>query len=169
MRRKKKYSKHDLLRIGARPNVVQIVPPRGVMRPRIVHDDETEQDHELLSQPLASPTGPGGAAGFQNVAGSQIPVPQVTNIYLGQFWGDQNLVEAFSKAIVENGYLDPLQQLGLRNGPRNIQRIYQRTSASIQVQPSRTATRRIRCARSSTRDRLAETSTACLCSFCPTE
>ena len=116
MRRKKKYSIQDMRGIGARKNVVQIVPPRSVMRPRIVHDDEAQQDRELLTQPLASPTGPGGAAGFQNVAGSQIQLPEVTNIYLGEFWDDQNLVEAFSKAIVENGYLDPLQQLGYGTG-----------------------------------------------------
>ena len=84
MRRKKKFSIHDMRGIGRRPNVLQIVPPRTVMRPRIVHGDEAEQDHELLSQPLTSPTGPGGAAGFQNVAGSQIPVPEVTNISYGQ-------------------------------------------------------------------------------------
>ena len=105
MRRKKKFSINDMREIGGRPNVLQIVPPRTVMRPQIVHEDEGEQDHELLTQPLASPTGPGGAAGFHNVAGSQIPVPKVTNIYLGQFWGDQNFVEGFSKAIVENGKL----------------------------------------------------------------
>lgn len=116
MRRKKKYSIQDMRGIGARKNVVQIVPPRSVMRPRIVHDDEAQQDRELLTQPLASPTGPGGAAGFQNVAGSQIQLPEVTNIYLGEFWDDQNLAEAFSKAIVENGYLDPLQQLGYGTG-----------------------------------------------------
>ncbi len=69
-----------------------------------------------MTNPLASPTGPGGAAGFSNRAGSQIAVPEVTNIYLGQFWGDRDFVEGFSKAVVENGYLDPLSDLGYGTG-----------------------------------------------------
>jgi hypothetical protein len=51
------------------------------------------------------------------VAGSQIAVPQVTNIYLGAFWGDRALVEQFTKAIVENGYLSPLKELGYGTSP----------------------------------------------------
>jgi hypothetical protein len=74
-------------------------------------------DYELVTRPLASPTGPGGAAGFKNVAGSQIAVPEVTNVYLGSFWGDRSFVEGFSKAVLENGYLDPLQELGYGTGP----------------------------------------------------
>lgn len=65
---------------------------------------------------FTAPTGPGGAPGFHNVAGSQIAVPEVTNIYMGPFWGDQNFVEQFSKAIVENGYLDPLNELKYGTG-----------------------------------------------------
>jgi hypothetical protein len=108
-----KISRQTLLGIGSRPGVIQIVPPRHVMRPSFLH----EEDHDLLSQPLASPTGPGGAKGFRNRAGSQIAVPEVTNIYMGPFWGDQNFVEGFSKAILENGYLDPLRDLGYGTGP----------------------------------------------------
>jgi hypothetical protein len=74
-------------------------------------------DHELVTRPLASPTGPGGAAGFKNAAGSQIAVPEVTNVYMGPFWGDQGFVEGFSKAVLENGYLDPLQELGYGTAP----------------------------------------------------
>jgi hypothetical protein len=51
------------------------------------------------------------------VAGSQIAIPEVTNIFLGAFWDDQNFLEGFSKAIVENGYLDPLKTLGYGTGP----------------------------------------------------
>jgi hypothetical protein len=102
-----------LRRIGRRSKVIQIVPPRHVVKPSYLHKGE----QDLASRPLASPTGPGGAQGFQNVAGSQIAVPEVTNIYLGPFWGDRTLVEGFSKAIVENGYLDPLQELGYGTGP----------------------------------------------------
>jgi hypothetical protein len=102
-----------LCRIGQRPGVIQIVPTRSVVRPSVLHDE----DQELVNAPLASPTGPGGAPGFRNRAGSQIAVPEVTNIYLGPFWGDQNFVEGFSKAIVENGYLDPLRELGYGTGP----------------------------------------------------
>ena len=40
--------------------------------------------------------------------------PRVTNVYLGPFWGDRGFFEGFSKSIVENGYLNPLKQLGLR-------------------------------------------------------
>jgi hypothetical protein len=71
-----------------------------------------------MSETLAftSPTGPGGAPGFHNVAGSQIAVPEVTNIYLGPFWGNQYFLEQFSKVIVENGYLDPLNELGYETG-----------------------------------------------------
>jgi hypothetical protein len=35
---------------------------------------------------------------------------------LGQFWGDEKRFEEFSKAIVENGYLDPLRELGYGTG-----------------------------------------------------
>jgi len=111
----RRYSVEDLRRIGPRQNALQIVPPRTVMRPVIVRDDD-EGSHELVANPLASPTGPGGAAGFQNRAGSQIAQPAVTNVYLGQFWGDRSFVEGFSKAVVENGYLDPLNELGYGTG-----------------------------------------------------
>lgn len=107
----------DLRKIGPRhPKVIQIVPPRHVVRPVIVHDDD-DNSHELVTRPLASPTGPGGAAGFTNRGGSQIAVPHVTNVYLGPFWGDRALVEAFSTAVLENGYLDPLRDLGYGTGP----------------------------------------------------
>ncbi|HSM87086.1 MAG TPA: hypothetical protein VLT16_13085 [Candidatus Limnocylindrales bacterium] len=112
--RKIRMSMEDLCNIGRRPNVMQIVPTRHVMRFGLVHED---QDQSMAKNPLASPTGPGGAAGFRNRAGSQIAVPQVTNIYMGEFWGDRNLVEAFSKAVVENGYLDPLKELNYGTGP----------------------------------------------------
>jgi len=110
---KTKTTKEMLRRIGRRPNVIQIVPPRHVVRPSYLR----EEDHDLVDRPLASPTGPGGAAGFSNRAGSQIAVPEVTNIYLGGFWGDRSFVEGFSKAVVENGYLDPLHDLGYLTGP----------------------------------------------------
>jgi hypothetical protein len=115
---KGKITKEMLRRIGQRPNVIQIVPTRNVVRPSLLHEDE---GRDLVSLPLASPTGPGGAPGFRNRGGSQIAVPQVTNIYLGPFWGDQNFVEGFSKAIVENGYLDPLRDLGYGTGPGTYQ------------------------------------------------
>ena len=105
---KRRMSMGQLCSIGKRPNVMQIVPPRHVMRSPVLHEDD---DHELVNNPLASPTGPGGAAGFSNRGGSQLAVPLVTNIYLGPFWGDRNFVEGFSKAMVENGYLDPLSEL----------------------------------------------------------
>jgi hypothetical protein len=114
---KGKVTKETLRRIGQREGVIQIVPPRNVVRPSYVR----EENHDLVSLPLASPTGPGGAAGFHNRSGSQIAVPEVTNIYLGTFWGDQNLVEGFSKAIVENGYLDPMKELGYGTGPGTYQ------------------------------------------------
>lgn len=114
---KERATKETLRRIGRREGVIQIVPPRNVVRPSYVR----QEDHDLVSLPLASPTGPGGAAGFHNRSGSQIPVPEVTNIYLGAFWGDQNFVEGFSKAIVENGYLDPLKDLVYGTGPGTYQ------------------------------------------------
>jgi hypothetical protein len=106
-------TKEMLCRIGSRPSVIQIVPPRDALRPAYLRSE----DHELVDRPLASPTGPGGAQGFRNRAGSQIAVPEVTNIYLGPFWGDRTFVEGFSKAITENGYLDPLRDLGYGTGP----------------------------------------------------
>ncbi len=109
----KKYTKEMLRRIGQRPGVIQIVPPRHVVKPTLLH----AEDHDLVDRPLSSPTGPGGAQGFSNRNGSQIVVPAVTNIYLGQFWGDRNFVDGFSKAVVENGYLDPLRDLGYGTGP----------------------------------------------------
>ena len=107
-----KLTKEKLRAMGSRKNVMQIAPPLHVVRPAYLHAD----NKDLATNPLASPTGPGGAAGFSNRAGSQIAVPEVTNIYLGQFWGDRELVEGFSKAIVENGYLDPLRDLGYGTG-----------------------------------------------------
>lgn len=104
-----------LRRIGRRESVMQIVPPRRVMKPAYLREADLG-DHELVTRPLASPTGPGGAAAFRNVAGSQIATPEVTNIYLGPFWGDQAFLEGFSKAVVQNGYLDPLNTLGYGTG-----------------------------------------------------
>lgn len=115
---RKPSTKETLLKIGRRSGVIQIVPTRDSLRPFQVHRDE---DTELVNRPLASPTGPGGAQNFHNVAGSQIAVPQVTNIYLGPFWGDRSLLEDFSQAIVENGYLDPLRDLNYGTGPGNYQ------------------------------------------------
>jgi hypothetical protein len=106
----------QLLQVGPKPNVLQIVPPRSAMRPSVRRASDKEGVHDLVAHPLASPTGPGGAAGFRNRAGSTIAAPSVTNIYLGTFWGDQGFVEGFSKAIVENGYLDPLRQLNYGTG-----------------------------------------------------
>jgi hypothetical protein len=105
-----------LLNIGPKPNVIQIVPPRGVMRPAVRRESDPADAHDLVVHPLAAPTGPGGAAGFHNRAGSTIAQPQVTNIYLGPFWGDRGFAEAFSKAVVENGYLDPLRELNYGTG-----------------------------------------------------
>ena len=105
--------KAALRSIGSREGVIQIVPPRTAMRPVDLADDD---DHELVTRPLASPTGPGGAAGFHNRAGSQIAVPEVTNIYLGAFWGDRAFVDGFGRAVIENGYLDPLHELGYGSG-----------------------------------------------------
>lgn len=105
-------------KIGPRKGVIQITPPRGTMRGSYLRATDFD-DHELVTRPLASPTGPGGAAGFHNVARSQIAVPAVTNIYLGPFWGDQDFVEQFSKAVLENGYLGPLKDLGYGTGPGN--------------------------------------------------
>jgi hypothetical protein len=111
----KQYTKEMLRKIGRRPGVIQIVPPRHVVRPSLLHDDE----HDLVVRPLASPTGPGGAAGFTNRNGSQLAVPQVTNIYMGAFWGDRAFADAFSTAVLQNGYLDPLRDLGYGTGPGN--------------------------------------------------
>ena len=106
-------SKSQLCKIGRRP-VMQIVPTKKVVRPAVLAH---KRDIETLGGlPLATPTGPGGAAGFRNRGGSQIANPQVTNVYLGPFWDDTTVVEAFSKAVVENGYLDPLRELGYGTG-----------------------------------------------------
>lgn len=101
--------------VGPRQNVLQIVPPRHVVKPAILTANDFS-DHELVTHPLSSPTGPGGAAGFRNRGGSQIANPRVTNIYMGSFWGNQGFFEGFCKAIVEYGYLDPLRELGYRTG-----------------------------------------------------
>jgi hypothetical protein len=112
-----KQSRVEAMRnVGPRKGVIQIMPPRDTMRGSYLREDELG-DHDLVTRPLATPTGPGGAAGFRNVAGSQIAVPEVTNIYLGPFWGNQDVVEQFSKAVLENGYLNPLKDLGYGTGP----------------------------------------------------
>jgi hypothetical protein len=112
----KNERKQALRNIGQRRDVIQIVPPLDSVRQAYLRKTESD-DHELVTRPLASPTGPGGAAGFKNVAGSQIAMPEVTNVYMGAFWGDRRFVEGFSKAILENGYLDPLKDLGYGTGP----------------------------------------------------
>src|SRR5438270_11547166 len=84
---KGKITKEMLRRIGQRPNVIQIVPPRNVVRPSYLHEDE---DRDLVSLPLASPNGHGGAAGFRSRWGSKVAVPQVPYIYTGPFWCDLN-------------------------------------------------------------------------------
>jgi len=104
-----------LRQVGPRPYAIQIVPPRHVVRPAYLRTEDKD-DHELVTRPLSSPTGPGGAQGFRNRAGSQLAVPRTTNVYLGDFWGDQAFFEGFSKAIVERGYLDPLQELNYGSG-----------------------------------------------------
>ena len=104
-----------LREIGPRENVIQIAPPRGTVRDSYLRKADFD-DHELVTRPLASPTGPGGAPGFHNVAGSQIVAPEVTNIYLGPFWGNKDFVEQLSKAVLENGYLTPLKDLGYGTG-----------------------------------------------------
>lgn len=116
MKKEKRTSIGRLTEIGPRPNVIQIVPPRSVMRPSVRRESDSDDVHDLVVHPLASPTGPGGAKGFRNRAGSTIKNPQVMNVYLGPFWGDQNFVESFSKAVVEKGYLDPLHDLGYGTG-----------------------------------------------------
>jgi hypothetical protein len=112
-----KSKRFDLRSVGPRQNVLQIVPPRHLVRYSVAAmQADTPEGHELLTQPLEAPTGPGGASGFRNRAGSQITTPCVSNVYLGPFWDDQNHLEAFSKAIIENGYMDPLRQLGYGTG-----------------------------------------------------
>jgi hypothetical protein len=125
-----------LLEIGPKQNVMQIVPPRHVMRPSIRRGSDKPEAHDLIVHPLASPTGPGGAKGFRNRAGSTISQPQVMNVYLGTFWGDQQFVESFSKAIVENGYLDPLRGLGYGTGSGT----YLGSTAGPALQPNSTFT-----------------------------
>jgi hypothetical protein len=105
-----------LRRVGPRPHAMQIAPPRNVYRPAYLRAED-RSNPKLVNNPLASPTGPGGAQGFRNRAGSQIATPHVTNVYLGGFWGDRDFLEGFSRAVVENGYLDPLKNLGYGTGP----------------------------------------------------
>ena len=104
-----------LRKIGPRSGVVQIVAPRHVYRPSYLRA-ENQGDHALVSNPLASPRGPGGAPGFRNRAGSQIATPRVTNVYMGPFSADRDFFEGFSKAVVTNGYLDPLKELNYGTG-----------------------------------------------------
>lgn len=73
-----------LRRVGPRPHAMQIAPPRNVYRPAYL-GAEGRSNPKLVNSPLASPTGPGGAQGFRNRAGSQIATPHVTNVYLGGF------------------------------------------------------------------------------------
>lgn len=123
---KRKQSKHashggpatltQLRAVGPRPNALQIAAPKHLYRPAALTMG-AEDNHELLSNPLATPTGPNGAPGFRNRAGSQIATPHVTNVYCGPFWGERSFLGEFSKAIVEFGYLEPLAELGYGTGP----------------------------------------------------
>src|SRR5215471_15261576 len=110
-RRPRPSTMEQLRNTGSRPNVIQIVPPRHCYQLTALTADR-DVDVELATGPLRSPTGPNGAEGFRNKAGSQIAVPHVTNIYMGAFWGDRPHLEGFTKAVLENGYLDPLKRLG---------------------------------------------------------
>jgi hypothetical protein len=103
-------------RVGPRAGAIQIAAPRHLYRPAYLREEDAA-DHELVSQPLASPTGPGGAPGFRNRAGSQIAQPQVTNVHMGPYWGDRAFLDGFSKAVIEYGYLQPLADLGYGTGP----------------------------------------------------
>lgn len=108
-----------LREIGPKPNVIQIAPPKDLMRPGVRREKDPEDKHNPDTHPLTAPTGPGGASGFRNRAGSTIEQPRVMNIYLGKFWGDQDdqdRIEEFSAAIVQNGYLDPLRELNYGTG-----------------------------------------------------
>src|ERR1039458_3176668 len=51
-----------LRNIGRRRGVIQIVPPRGSVRQAYLRKEDSD-DNELVTRPLASPTGPGGAVG----------------------------------------------------------------------------------------------------------
>ena len=104
-----------VIAVGERSDVVQIAAPRHLYRPAYLRNVD-QGDAELVTQPLASPTGPGSAAGFRNRDGSQLARPEVINIYLGPFWGDRSFLEQFSKAVVEFGYLQPLNELGYGTG-----------------------------------------------------
>lgn len=105
----------DLRTIGCRSGVIQIMPAKADVRPALLRASDPAR-HGLVDRALTAPTGPGGARGFRNRAGSTIRKPEVTNVYLGPFWGSQNFLEEFSKAVVENGYLDPLTELGYGTG-----------------------------------------------------
>src|SRR5262245_24975531 len=76
----------DLKKVGPRPNVIQIVPPVQMVRPSAALFED--QNRDLINRPIEAPTGPQGAKGFRNRAGSQIPVPHVMNVYMGPFWDD---------------------------------------------------------------------------------
>ena len=54
---------------------MQIVPTRQSVRQAYLREGDLG-NHELITRPLAAPTGPGGAAGFKNVAGSRIAAPE---------------------------------------------------------------------------------------------
>jgi len=118
-RRDKGTGLERLVQVGPKPNVIQIVPPRDAMRPSVRRESDPADMHDLVAHPLAAPTGPGGARGFRNRAGSTIQQPQVMNVYLGSFWDNQAFVDQFSKAVVENGYLDPLRELNYGTGSGN--------------------------------------------------
>ena len=110
---KLKHIRRDLRKIGRYGGVVQIAQSKSV-----IHSTDSDQEgHELVTEPLVSPTGPGGAAGFRNRNGSQIAKPEVTNVYLGPFWGDRTFVDQFSSDLLTHGYLDPLAELGAGTGP----------------------------------------------------
>ena len=49
-------------------NVMQIVPPKHVMRPSVRRASDLEGTHDLVAHPLAAPTGPGGAQGFEDLS-----------------------------------------------------------------------------------------------------
>jgi hypothetical protein len=107
-----------LRKIGSRRNVMQIVPPRHVYRSSHVRPEEEESgDHELMSGALKSPTGPGAPTGLEiEPAARSLSRVSRTSISVHSGAATVAFREGFSRSIVENGYLDPLKQLGYGTG-----------------------------------------------------
>lgn len=89
-------------------------PQLHTMHPALLAHHEQAR-HRLVSDPVD--VAPGGAvAPLTYHGGPTMKDPKVTLLYAGQFWDDKDAVNAFLRAVVEDGYADAARGQGTKPG-----------------------------------------------------